>query len=188
MPPKKRAAPAGSAAPKAARRSALAKEHNITNEEEAAIKEAFAILCTEKNVVNESQIPTDDVQCVMKALDLQPTAPELAEIISILDPEDEGFTMYSNFLAICAIKLQHKERNSEASKKEAEDAFKLFASGGEERITLGMLKRVAQLLKEDVSEEMLKDMILEANGGAGVGVGVGREEFEVVMRRAGIWR
>jgi len=51
-----------------------------------------------------------------------------------------------------------------------------------------MLKRVAKLLKEDVSEEVLKDMILEANGGAGVGRGVGKEEFEGVLRRAGIWR
>lgn len=84
--------------------------------------------------------------------------------------------------------MQHKERNSEASRKEVEDAFKLFASGGEERITLGMLKRVAKLLKEDLSEEILKDMILEANGGAGVARGVGKEEFESVLRRAGIWR
>lgn len=84
--------------------------------------------------------------------------------------------------------MQHKERNSEAAKKDVEDAFKLFASGGEERITLAMLKRVAKLLKEDVNEEVLKDMILEANGGAGVGRGVGKEEFEGVLRRAGIWR
>jgi len=84
--------------------------------------------------------------------------------------------------------LQNKERNSEASKKEVEDAFKLFASGGEDRITLGMLKRVAKLLKEDVNEEVLQDMILEANGGAGVGRGVGKEEFQSVLRRAGIWR
>jgi hypothetical protein len=51
-----------------------------------------------------------------------------------------------------------------------------------------MLKRVARLLKEDVPEEVLNDMILEANGGAGIGQGVDREEFEGVLRRAGIWR
>lgn len=39
-----------------------------------------------------------------------------------------------------------------------------------------------------VTEEVLRDMILEANGGAGVGAGVGKGEFDGVMRRAGVWR
>ena len=54
---------------------------------------------------------------------------------------------------------------------------------GEERITMGMLKQVAGLLKENVSDDVLRDMILEANGGGGVGQGVGLHEFEGVMRR-----
>lgn len=44
------------------------------------------------------------------------------------------------------------------------------------------------MLKEDVDEELLKDMILEANGGAGVARGVKMDEFDGVMRRAGVWR
>lgn len=47
---------------------------------------------------------------------------------------------------------------------------------------------VARLLKDDVKESVLKDMLLEANGGAGVGKGVSKREFEGVMRRAGVWR
>jgi len=39
-----------------------------------------------------------------------------------------------------------------------------------------------------VGEELLRDMILEANGGAGVGRGVKKDEFDGVMRRAGVWR
>jgi hypothetical protein len=39
-----------------------------------------------------------------------------------------------------------------------------------------------------VTEEVLRDMILEANGGAGVGRGVRKGEFDGVMRRAGVWR
>ena len=54
---------------------------------------------------------------------------------------------------------------------------------GEERITMGMLKHVAGLLKENVSDDVLRDMILEANGGGGVGQGVGLQDFEGVMRR-----
>ncbi|KAL2760540.1 hypothetical protein ACRALDRAFT_2024498 [Sodiomyces alcalophilus JCM 7366] len=55
-------------------------------------------------------------------------------------------------------------------------------------ITLGDLKRVAAVLKEDVGDDVLRDMILEANAGAGVQAGVAREEFEDVMRRAGVWK
>lgn len=44
------------------------------------------------------------------------------------------------------------------------------------------------MLKEDVDEELLKDMILEANGGTGVARGVRVDEFDEVMRNAGVWR
>lgn len=60
--------------------------------------------------------------------------------------------------------------------------------GGEEKITLATLKRVARALKEDVDEDVLRDMILEANGSASVSKGVERGEFEGVLRRAGAWR
>lgn len=53
-------------------------------------------------------------------------------------------------------------------------------------ITVQTLKRVAKVLKEDVDEKVLRDMILEANGGAGVRRGVGRGEFGEVMGRAGV--
>jgi hydroxyacylglutathione hydrolase len=53
---------------------------------------------------------------------------------------------------------------------------------------MGMLKRVAASLKEEVSDDLLRDMILEANGGVGIAEGVGKDEFAEVMRRAGVWR
>ena len=91
-------------------------------------------------------------------------------------------------MAICALKLQSREDNPEKHAQEVEEAYLLFTRGGEECITLATLRRVARALKEDVSDEVLKDMILEANGGAGVQRGVKKEEFEVVMKRAGMWR
>lgn len=73
-----------------------------------------------------------------------------------------------------------------------EAAFRLFVAGdgGEEKITVATLRRVARELKMEgeVGEGVLRDMILEANGGAGVGAGVGRGDFEGVMRRAGVFR
>lgn len=69
-----------------------------------------------------------------------------------------------------------------------DEAFRLFTNSQEGPITLAHLRRVAAVLKEDVDEELLKDMILEANGGAGVARGVKMDEFDGVMRRAGVWR
>jgi hydroxyacylglutathione hydrolase len=79
------------------------------------------------------------------------------------------------------------KHDTEAREREVEEAYCLFTNGTEGPITVRDLKRVAKALGEEVGEEALKDMILEANGGAGVSRGVGREEFEEVMRRAGVW-
>lgn len=123
------------------------------------------------------------------ALDIPPSPEELSEFISILDPDSEGYAVFSSFLAICALKLHAQTRTSESHIKEVDEAFRLFTSGGgENKITLATLKRVARSLKEDVDEDLLRDMILEANGGAGVGRGVEKDEFENVLRRAGIWK
>lgn len=81
-----------------------------------------------------------------------------------------------------------KKDDSGARNEEVEQAFMLFTNGTKGPITMGMLKRVAAALKEDVSDDLLRDMILEANGGAGIGVGVEKDEFAEVMRRAGVWR
>lgn len=123
------------------------------------------------------------------ALGLPPTKPELKEFLEILDPDDEGYASYEPFVALCALKLHAKDDGSGPASAEVDEAFRLFTGGGGDGpLTLAHLKRVAMTLKQDVDEQLLKDMILEANGGAGVGKGVGRVEFEEVMRRAGAWK
>ena len=148
-----------------------------------------------------------DLLC-RRALNITPSSSELKEFISILDPESEGTTDYPSFLAICALKFHTRTQNSSTHIAEVDEAFSLFTTyplslnavhpsaveellrgeDGEERITLSALKRVARALKEDIDEDLLRDMILEANGGKGVGKGVSKDEFEGVMRRAGVWR
>ncbi|KAI1847195.1 hypothetical protein JX265_011870 [Neoarthrinium moseri] len=189
-PPKRKAS--ASAAPKE-RQSKLAKEHNISAREEAEIKEAFALFSEPMDGEKEGVIPINDVRRAMVALNLGPTKPELKEFVSILDPDDEGYATYEPFLAICALKLHQRDDDAtdEAHAAEVDEAFRLFTGGAEgtdTTLTLAHLKRVALTLKQDVDEALLKDMILEANGGAGVGKGVGRQDFEQVMRRAGAWK
>lgn len=110
---------------------------------------------------------------------------ELREFIEILDSNSDGYVTYPNFVAICALKIN--ARSDESKAEEVTDAFKLFTRGTDGPITIHHLRRVAKELKEEVSDEMLRNMILEANGGAGVNRGVDMEDFEGVMTRAGIF-
>ncbi|KXH38269.1 calmodulin [Colletotrichum salicis] len=189
------------------RASKLAKEHNISAHEEREIREAFSLFAEPlKGYSKEGVIPTSDVRSCLVALGIPPASrDEQAEFIDILDPEAEGFVAYEPFFAVCALKYHQREERGggEARRREVEEAFGLFtgagaggssaaaaaaAAGPRDVITMADLKRVAAVLREDVKDEVLRDMILEANGGAGVGKGVRREEFEEVMRRAGVWR
>ncbi|KAK7965954.1 calmodulin [Apiospora aurea] len=193
---RKAAAPAASAAAPKERQSKLAKEHNITAREEAEIKEAFALFSEPMDGEKEGRRAARHAPSTSP-----PTKPELREFLSILDPDDEGFAPYEPFVAICALKLHARDdATDETHAAEVDEAFRLFVGnaantnndneeGGPGRVlTLGHLKRVAMTLKQDVDDQLLKDMILEANGGAGVGRGVSRAEFEEVMRRAGVWK
>lgn len=123
-----------------------------------------------------------------RALGIPPTAQENEEFTQILDPDGDGFALYSSFVAICALKFHSRSRTSDSHAKEVDEAFKMFNPKGDGKITLATLRRVASVLKEEVDDELLRRMILEANGGAGVAQGVDRDEFEAIMRRAGIWR
>lgn len=119
-----------------------------------------------------------------------------------MDPDEEGHATYEPFLAICALKLHARDDDDDGGGPDAaevDEAFRLFAGAGgtggggagdadTPTLTLAHLKRIAMTLKQDVDEALMRDMILEANGGAGVGRGVSRAEFEEVMRRAGVWR
>jgi len=82
-------------------------------------------------------------------------------------------------------------RSAEEEQAEIAHAFSLFThSTTRSNITLQDLRRVARELREEVDDKVLMLMIEEANGAAGresVGRGVGKDEFESVMRRAGVF-
>jgi Ca2+-binding EF-hand superfamily protein len=125
----------------------------------------------------------------------------MASILSTIDPLDSGFVPFEPFLSYAAIALHSKEDDEsgddedeeayqeESNVEEVRAAYKLFTHGGPGPITLAHLRRVAKELREDVPDDLLKDMIREANGSAkgkaNVG-GVGLEEFASVMKRAGM--
>jgi hydroxyacylglutathione hydrolase len=198
MPPKRKAATASaSGATRAAPRSKLAKEHNVSTQQEGEIKEAYSLFAEPMDGERHGVIPIDDVKSALIALGIPPSSKdELNEFISILDPDSDGYATYEPFFAICALKFHARSDSddddqnaqSAAHRAQLDEAFRLFTNNQDGPITLAHLRRVAAVLKEDVDEELLKDMILEANSGAGVARGVEVGEFDNVMRSAGVWR
>ncbi|BDD54881.1 hypothetical protein MPDQ_008066 [Monascus purpureus] len=201
MPPKRRGGAAPSSrtsattTPRKPRQSKLAKENNITAEEETEIKEAFHLFSIkhqhgEFKDEKEGVIRREDVRKTLVALGLPPTdSSELSSILSAVDPTSTGFVPYPPFLSVAAAKLAAKDvEDYDAIEANIDIAFQLFTRGSGGPITLGHLRSIARELKEDdVGEELLKNMILEANGGAGIHAGVTRDEFREVMKRAGVF-
>jgi Ca2+-binding EF-hand superfamily protein len=135
------------------------------------------------------------------SLNLTPDKTEMSSILSTIDPLNTGFVEFVPFLSYAAITLHSKEQGSdedeededyqaESNVEEVNAAYQLFTHGAAGPITLAHLRRVAKELREDVPDDTLRDMILEANGGVrGKGKdvgGVNLEEFESVMKRAGL--
>ncbi|KAI8931860.1 hypothetical protein NX059_010766 [Plenodomus lindquistii] len=208
MPPKRRAPP-GKARPPVKRASKLAKEHGLTAEQEAEIREAFGLFAVQHPDHEESKegvLRKDDVRRCLISLNLAPEKSEVREILSTIDPLNTGFVEFVPFFAYAAIAMHTQDQGSdddeddddeydgeignESNAEEVSAAYRLFTRGASGPITLAHLRRVAKELKEDVSDDVLKDMILEANGGVkGKGRDVGGvsiEEFESVLKRAGL--
>ena len=184
----KRKQPAAPAKPAAKRRSKLAKENDITAEEEAEIQEAYNIFRQYPEEIDskDGAIPTGDVRRCLIALNAPPKDnAELRELVETVDPDDSGWVDYERFVAIAALKLHARHDDPEAQNEEIKKAYALFTKNQDREISINDLRRVAKELREDVPENVLKDMIREATGG-GLG-GVSMEEFEGVMTRAGVF-
>ncbi|KAF3385360.1 Centrin-2 [Penicillium rolfsii] len=195
MPPKRRGAPASSSTTAATAprrtRSKLAKENDITAEEENEIKEVFQLFADVNEdfpAEKDGVMPREDVRKAMVALGIPPTdSTELADILSAADPTSTGYIPYSPFVSVVAAKLRSQDDDARAA--EVDTAYQLFTRGSNGPISLSHLRRIARELKEDsIDDNLLKDMILEANGGAGLSSGVTLEQFHDVMVRAGVFK
>lgn len=118
---------------------------------------------------------------------------DLPDVLETLDPEETGYVPYGPFLSLAAIHLHHNddddENEDEDQSEEVHEAYHLFTDNREGPITLAHLRRIARLLKEDISDDTLRDMLVEANGEGKEGWkrGVDIDAFEGVMKRAGVF-
>lgn len=192
MPPKaKREKPEATfKVPTPPRRAKLAKANELSLEDESAIYEGWKVY-SEQNVEGfESEkdgvCPTDKIKAVFQMLSLEPKSrKDMDEFLEILDPESDGYVTYPHFLELAAIQTHAKSEETKAD--EVDKAFKLFTHGQSRPITYQDLRRTAGLLSHEVSDDVLRAMILRANGGSDVSAGVDRDQFQRVMSKAGVF-
>ncbi|KAK6503056.1 hypothetical protein TWF481_008091 [Arthrobotrys musiformis] len=178
MPPKKRT-PAG-LPPKKRPRVKLAQNLSLTTEEEREVRSAFDIF-TDPEELGKDVILAKNLKKAFSALGFNLSTIETRDILKTIDPDDEGFITYELFLEVAAMKIKDRDKQEE----EVDKAFSLFTGGDDEGpITLQHLRKVAQVLNENVSDDTLRDMLREAS--ASSGMDVSKRDFEDVMKRAGI--
>ncbi|MCJ1467344.1 hypothetical protein MMC07_005968 [Pseudocyphellaria aurata] len=160
-------------------------------------------------------MPTSALSRALAALNCGPNgAAEKRQLTESVDPTGTGEVRYEDFVALAALQLRRRKRkrggardeddDSEGISDEVDAAFRLFLEAGgedsggkrregEERITMKGLRKVATELGSEggggMGEDVLRNMIMEANGlgPEGVGRGVGKGEFADVMKRAGVF-
>ncbi|KAK8157312.1 EF-hand superfamily Ca2+-modulated protein [Phyllosticta citrichinensis] len=217
MPPRRRPANTTTTTP-TPRRSALARQHSLSAAQDTLIREAFSLFSLSHpsyspgSTQNMGVLRRGDVRRCLTALGYNLSSGDAAEALDMLDPAAEGFVPFTAFYGYAAVLMHEREAQGgdgdgddddaeynegdgegAVNRREVREAYRLFKGAGQAQgpITVADLKRVARELREDVDDDTLWDMVLEANGEArgkaGVAKGVTLEEFESVMRRAGVF-
>ncbi|KAK4470900.1 hypothetical protein MN116_006411 [Schistosoma mekongi] len=137
--------------------------------------EAFKLLDKE----GSGLIKAREVKVALRALGFDPTAADIRQIVSDFDSENKGFIDFKGFLDIITSKMIEKSDKADLIK-----AFRICDDDDSGKLTLSKLKRAAQLLGEDITDEELQEMIDEADkDGDGE---VSEEEFLRIMRKTNI--
>ncbi|CAZ85330.1 unnamed protein product [Tuber melanosporum] len=130
--------------------------------------------------IGEEVIAAKDVRRVLMGMGFESSKEEMNEILEIVDPDDEGWVTYERFLPVASLKLKDRDVHQEAEK-----AFQIFTAGQPGPITMEHLRRVAERLKEDVTDDQLREMLAVACTKE-ISRGVDLNDFQAVMKRAGV--
>ncbi|RTG83364.1 centrin-1 [Schistosoma bovis] len=148
----------------------------LTTNQKRDLLEAFKLLDNE----GSGLIKAREIKVALRALGFDPTAADIRQIVSEHDPENKGFIDFKGFLDIMTSKMVEKSDKADLIK-----AFRICDDDDSGKLTLSKLKRAAQILGEDITDEEIQEMIDEADkNGDGE---VSEEEFLWIMRKTNIF-
>lgn len=130
-----------------AKRKGAALKVDLTEEQKTDIREAFNLFDTQAT----GFIDTKDLKVAMRALGFEPRKEEIKKMVGEADKESTGKLSLDGFLGLMAAKMAEKD-----SKEEILKAFKLFDDDETGRISFVNLKRVANELGENLTDEELQ--------------------------------
>lgn len=144
----------------------------LSDDQVNSIYEAFSVFDTEKT----GKIASQNLKLAMRALGFEPRREEIKKIISDCVKDESDSITLEQFVSLMSEKIADK-----GAKEEIFKAFCLFDDDNTGKITFKNLKRVAEELGENLSEEELREMIQEAdqdNDGE-----VNQDEFLRIMKK-----
>ena len=154
------------------RKKKVANNHDLDDSQISEVREAFDLVAQ-----GTDTIPMTSVVSAMSALGIDVTPTDRKSITAHLKAIDPREVSFDAFLDVCALKLQTRDKAESVA-----NAFALFDTSGTGKITIHDLRRISKELGEDIKEQELMDMMIEA----GDLNGINESQFEDVMTRAGV--
>ncbi|GMF00704.1 unnamed protein product [[Candida] boidinii] len=134
-------------------------------------REAFSIFDKD----GDGRISAAELGTVMRALGQNPTQQELNDLINEIDADGNSLIDFSEFLTMMA--RQIKEQDVEA---EILEAFKVFDSDGDGKISQAELRRVLTTIGEVLTDEEANKMLEAADTDSDGQIDI--EEFARILR------
>ena len=155
-------------------RRSPAKPKGLTDDQIQEIREAFDLFDTD----GSGTIDAKELKVAMRALGLDAKKDEIRRMINDIDKDGSGTIDFNEFLNMMTARMGDRD-----SREEIVKVFRLFDDDETGKISFKNLKRVAQELGENMTDEELQEMIDEADrDGDGE---VNEEEFFRIMKRRG---
>lgn len=148
---------------------------DLSLEQKIDIKKAFDLFDTECT----GFIEVKELRVAIRALGFEPTKDDIRNMMEGIDKDKSGRISFNDFLILMRLKMAEKDTKQELMK-----AFSFFDDDQTGNISFNNLKRVAQELGENLTDEELQEMIDEAdldNDGE-----VSREEFLSALRKTNL--
>ena len=133
---------------------------DLTSQQREDLRTAFDVFDTD----GSGTIEINELKVALRALGFEPKKEEIKKLLNELKSNDterennDGNTIdFNDFVTIMEIKIAESQTEEEIAK-----AFDLFSEGGGDYITFESLKKITNLIEEDITDEDIYNMIKEA--------------------------